>query len=91
VASFLGGKPHGTFASREVPTSGLVAQRSELAANNRLVGSSSPPSPTTQSRASRDFPVLYENPQLAGTRFREDLYYRLAVLIKITATIAPKL
>jgi hypothetical protein len=31
-----------------------------LAADNRLVGSSSPPSPTTQSRANRDFPVYYE-------------------------------
>jgi hypothetical protein len=31
-----------------------------LAADNRLVGSSSPPSPTTQSRANRDFPARSE-------------------------------
>ena len=37
-------------------TSGPLAQYSELATDNRLVGSSSPPSPTTQSRANRDFP-----------------------------------
>jgi hypothetical protein len=30
---------------------------SELATDNRLVGSSSPPSPTTQSHANRDFPA----------------------------------
>jgi hypothetical protein len=42
------------------PTSGPVAQCSELAADNRLVGSSSPPSPTTQSYANGDFPVQSE-------------------------------
>ena len=36
---------------------GPVAQWSELAAHNRLVGGSSPPGPTTQSYANRDFPV----------------------------------
>jgi hypothetical protein len=30
---------------------------SELATDNRLVGSSSPPSPTTQSYTNRDFPA----------------------------------
>jgi hypothetical protein len=43
-----------------------VARCSELAADNRLVGSSSPPSPTTQSPSNRDFPVLYENPRIGG-------------------------
>jgi hypothetical protein len=39
---------------------------SELATDNRLVGSSSPRSPTTQSPSNRDFPVLYENPRIGG-------------------------
>ena len=39
---------------------------SELASDNRLVGSSSPPSPTTQSPSNRDFPVLYEKPRFGG-------------------------
>ena len=47
----------GHFASQEIATSEPVAQRSELATNNRLIGSSSPPGPTTQSRINRDFPV----------------------------------
>jgi hypothetical protein len=37
-----------------------------MAAHNRLVGSSSPLSPTTQSRANRDFPVPYEKPGIGG-------------------------
>ena len=37
----------GHFASHEIPTSGPLAQYSELATDNRLVGSSSPPGPTT--------------------------------------------
>ena len=47
-------------AGQEIPTSGPVAQCSEHAADNRLVGSSSPPSPTTQSYANRDFPARCE-------------------------------
>ena len=35
----------GHFASHEIPTGGPVAQYPELAADNRLVASSSPPSP----------------------------------------------
>jgi pimeloyl-ACP methyl ester carboxylesterase len=50
----------GHVAGQEIPTSGFVAQCSEHAADNRLVGSSSPPSPTTQSYANRDFPVYCE-------------------------------
>ena len=38
----------GHFASHEIPTSGAVGQCSELAADNRLVASSSPPSPRWQ-------------------------------------------
>jgi hypothetical protein len=45
----------GTFASQEVPTSGPAAQCSRLAADNRLVAGSSPPEPTTHSRARGDF------------------------------------
>jgi hypothetical protein len=42
--------------AREIDTTGS----SELATDNRLVGSSSPPSPTTQSPTNRDFPVQCE-------------------------------
>ena len=45
----------GTFAGQEVPTSGPAAQCSRLAADNRLVAGSSPPEPTTHSRARGDF------------------------------------
>jgi hypothetical protein len=38
----------GHFASHEIPASGAVGQCSELAADNRLVASSSPPSPRWQ-------------------------------------------
>ena len=41
-------------------TSGPLAQYSALATDNRLVGSSSPPSPTTHSRSNGDFPVQCE-------------------------------
>jgi hypothetical protein len=43
---------------------------SELAADNRLVRGSSPPRLTTQSPSNRDFPVLYEKPQIGGDRAR---------------------
>src|SRR5689334_15218762 len=45
---------------RKVPTSGPLLNAQRLAADNRLVLSSSPPEPTTQSRANRDFPVHCE-------------------------------
>src|ERR1700733_4636179 len=45
---------------------GPVAQWSELAAHNRLVGGSSPPGPTTQSRANGDFLALYVLPRFGG-------------------------
>jgi hypothetical protein len=38
----------------------------ELPADNRLVVSSSPPSPTTQSCANGDFPVQCESPRIGG-------------------------
>jgi hypothetical protein len=47
----------GHFTSQEFRKRGSIAQRLELAADNRLVGSSSPPSPTTQSHTNRDFRV----------------------------------
>src|SRR6516165_5885701 len=47
-------------------TSGPLAQYSELATDNRLVGSSSPPSPTTQSCTNGDFPVQCESPRISG-------------------------
>jgi hypothetical protein len=50
----------GVFARLPGTTSGPIARCSEQATNNRLVGSSSPPSPTTQSCANRDFPVQCE-------------------------------
>jgi hypothetical protein len=45
---------------------GPVAQWSELAAHNRLVGGSSPPGPTTHSRANGDFPALNALPRIGG-------------------------
>jgi hypothetical protein len=68
----------GHFASHEIPTSGPLAQYSELATANRLVGSSSPPSPTTQSCANGDFPIRCELPRTGGdscTHFVSALYF----------------
>ncbi len=45
---------------------GPVAQWSELAAHNRLVGGSSPPGPTTQPRAGGDFLRKREKPAIGG-------------------------
>jgi hypothetical protein len=41
-------------------SAGKSMRRALVLGNNRLVGSSSPPSPTTQSRANRDFPARCE-------------------------------
>jgi hypothetical protein len=70
------------LASHEISISGPVAQYPELAADNRLVGSSSPPRPRwrlitawlevrvlpapPRSLANRDFPVPYEKPGIGG-------------------------
>ena len=45
---------------------GPVAQWSELAAHNRLVGGSSPPGPTTHSRPMGDFPVFRGKRPIGG-------------------------
>jgi hypothetical protein len=62
----------GTLAAKDKPSvqgpslavgsqyDGAHVYLAELAADNRLVGGSSPPSPTTQSRANRDFPARCE-------------------------------
>jgi hypothetical protein len=42
------------------PQAGPVRNAQRLAADNRLVGGSSPLEPTTQSRANRDFPARCE-------------------------------
>src|SRR5262245_22942030 len=55
-----------TPGSRHMWTAGPVAQWSELAAHNRLVGGSSPPGPTTQSCTNGDFPVQCESPRIGG-------------------------
>src|SRR5580700_10619677 len=55
-----------TTPCRQRGRRGPVAQWSELAAHNRLVGGSSPPGPTTQSNANRDFPVHCEITRTGG-------------------------
>src|SRR5262249_42716191 len=44
--------------------------QAQHAVHNGLVGGSSPPSPTTQSRANRDFPWFVEYPRFCGAQGR---------------------
>jgi hypothetical protein len=50
----------GVFAPLPGTTSEPIARCSEQATNNRLVGSSSPPSPTTQSQTKQRFPGVVQ-------------------------------
>ena len=52
----------------EISTSGPAVQCSELAADNRLVGSSSPPSPTTRSYENGRFPRWFQIGPIGGRR-----------------------
>src|SRR6516225_1842066 len=75
----------GHFASQEIATS-----CSELATDNRLVGSSSPPSPTTQSCANGDFPVQCESPRGEHVNHFETVRQRKdGSLVEILLTISP--
>src|SRR5580700_7708894 len=59
-----------TTPCRQRGRRGPVAQWSELAAHNRLVGGSSPPGPTTQPYANGDFSVHCEMPRTGEIRTR---------------------
>src|SRR6185295_17736468 len=54
------------LASRRPLRAGPVAQWSEPAAHNRLVGGSSPPGPTTHSSLTGDFPTTCEMCRFGG-------------------------